>query len=99
MCGGVAGERRKRENEEIGDKTRISTGLYSQLMTRRELWRRGLNRGKRTWHSSSVSVCGSVDQRCEGVLVELYFFLAGRRVRLQTGLLRVSVCRTQGPGG
>ena len=60
----------------------------------RGAWARRFGPGEgRTWHSSSGSVCGSVDQRREGLLVELYFFLVERRVRLQTDLLCVSVCR------
>lgn len=76
--------------EEISDQMNISTCVVDRQTV--EPGQGGADRGGvgHTWHSSNESVCGLVDQRCEGLLVGLYFFLAVQRARLQTGCLRVS---------
>ena len=78
------------KNEEISDQMNISTCVVERKTV--EPGQGGADRGGvgHTWHSSNESVCGSVDQCCEGLLVGLYFFLAVQRARLQTGCLRVS---------
>jgi hypothetical protein len=96
-CGGWRETGESGKNKEIRDQTNVNTGLKCAVDGQTGERRSKPGRDGHTWHSSNETVCG-IDQRCEGLLVGLYFFLVVQRARLQTGCLRVSGTREKGCG-